>query len=128
MIFLEQKKIKMSICHCLDILKSAMNVFGTFIVYNNVKRREFYEIQLRVNQFINDIVESREGHLSDCNDAIRVCMCKDYILNTPRKFIEEIVEVVSVPYAISIPFSILAPPLGYPKNCNICLWCIKNRI
>lgn len=101
-----------------------MDVFATFVMYNiddYTIRVRFYKFQLRIGQYIDDINNRREGHLPKCSDA-SICSCKEYIHDTVKSLIHEVVETLAVPYAIYVPYHLS----HCDKRCNICSYCIKD--
>jgi hypothetical protein len=90
---------------CLNNLLAILSVFERFVSVTHTKRKEFFVIQKRIKHFTLEMSKIREGHLKTCIiEKNKVCKCKEYIYTTSKEIINDIVDIIEVPYAMNFGY------------------------
>lgn len=85
---------------CLNNLKSLLSVFERFVAVTRIKRNQFLDVQTKANFIVYMIEHVKDGHLEPCTRE-EMCECKEYIYKAPKDLVDEIIDIMAVPYAMN---------------------------
>lgn len=106
---------------CLNNLKTLLGVFERFVFVTHTKRREFLLIQEQTNRIAHEFAHIKDGHLESCTRE-ETCDCKAYIYNAPKDLVDEIIDIINVPYCMNFG------PFHYINRYTTCKYCTHETI
>lgn len=86
-------------------LHNLIRLLDSFKHFKNVtktKVEEYESCALRFRKYMSSLERVENGHLATCDNVD--CSCYEYLYETPKRLIDEIIKIIAVSYIINFEY------------------------